>query len=71
MPIRRAQGDLMKTSIILCTFAFLASCSTMTKMDQASTDMSNGAYKIENAANSIDRAIATEKRIESKFETKK
>ncbi len=61
----------MKTFFVLAVFGLLASCSTMSKMDQASSDMASGAYKVENAANSIDRAIATEKRIETKFGTKK
>ncbi|MFL5785998.1 MAG: hypothetical protein ACJ76H_15370 [Bacteriovoracaceae bacterium] len=61
----------MKTILVLSVLAFLASCSSATsKMNQASSDVSYGAGAVENVSNTIDRTIATEKRIENTW-TKK
>lgn len=62
----------MKTFIALSILVLTAACSSAAnKMNQASSEVSYGAGAIENASNTVDRAIATEKRIENVWGSKK
>lgn len=63
----------MKTILPLAFFALVTSCaSTASKVDETTNGIYTGTSKIENISNTVDRAIATEKRLEEKwFEDKK
>lgn len=62
----------MKTFLIAALVTLTVSCSsTISKVNQASSEVSNGASALENVSNTVDRAIATEKRIEEKWGARK
>jgi hypothetical protein len=63
----------MKKSILMfVAILFVAgACSTASKINEGSAEIATNAGMLENAAYNIDRAIATEKRLEERFKKKK
>lgn len=60
---------MFKSLIMLSALLVFTACSTATKrVNEGSYEVSSGVSALENAANTVDRAIATEKRIRERFE---
>ncbi len=55
-------------SLLLLLSLITACASTVTKVNERTSDVSSGINALENAANTVDRAIATEKRIRERFD---
>lgn len=54
--------------ILLTLILFTACASTTKKVNDGSYEVSSGISALENAASTVDRAIATEKRIRERFD---
>lgn len=62
---------MMKSLFFYMSLIVITACSSTTnKVNKGASDVSYGVGAIENAANTVDRAIATEKRIRERFEKK-
>lgn len=55
-------------SLLILPVIFTSCASTVTKVNEKTSDVSSGISALENAANTVDRAIATEKRIRERFD---
>lgn len=62
---------MLKIFLFICAPLLLTACSSATsRVNQGAADVSYGVNAVENAASTVDRAIATEKRIRERFERK-
>lgn len=62
---------MMKSLFLLIGLISITACSSARdRVNKGASDISYGAGAVENAANSVDRAIATEKRIRERFDRK-